>query len=67
MKEGTEEKKEIIITISKNKNIVHAIQKALETNHKKYITIKPSELQTIQSTQEGTFIAETGTIRNIAG
>ena len=61
------EKKEIIIKISKKEDIVHAIQKALETSNKKYTTIKPSEQQTIQGTQEGTFIAEIDTVRNIAG
>ena len=52
------EKKEIIIKISKKEDIVNAVQKALETSDKKYTTIKPSEQQTIQGTQEGTFIAE---------
>ncbi len=61
------EQKEIIIKMSEKENLVDAIQKALEISNKKYRTIKPSEQQTIQSTQEGTFIAKIDSIRNIAG
>ncbi|RLA67381.1 MAG: hypothetical protein DRQ78_02720 [Epsilonproteobacteria bacterium] len=60
-------KEKITININKNTDISKAIKKAMGDSEKKYKTIQPSNEQSIQSTQEGTFNALLGNVNNIAG